>query len=64
MEACLVEGLSEAPLRLGHISEVVVDGFKSSFDGVLEFCHFHADSMMVGVSCSKMETSAASPVKR
>lgn len=63
MEACLVKGLSEAPLRLGHISEIVVDGFKSFFDRILKSCHFHADSMMVGVSCRRIETSAAIPVK-
>lgn len=64
MEACLVKGLSEAPLRFGNISEIVVDGFKSFFDRILKLRHFHADSMMVGVGCRKMETSAAIPAKR
>lgn len=35
MEACLVEGLSEAPLCFGHISEIIVDGFKAFFDRIL-----------------------------
>lgn len=64
MEACLVKGFSKATLRLGHISEIVVDSFKSFFDRILKPRHFHADSMMVGVGCRKMETSAAVPVKR
>lgn len=58
MDACLVKGLSEAPLRLGHISEIVVDGFKSIFDRVLKGCHCHADSVVVSVSCRGLEMSA------
>jgi hypothetical protein len=63
MVACLVKGLSKAPLRLSHISEIVIDRFKSLFDRILKLCHFHADSMMVGVSCRETEASAAIIIK-